>query len=94
MRRFAVAALLAASVVACSSAAPPSVTQPAAAPVDAHAILKQAAARYLRVAQQRDPYAGHPRFTDANGNWKGWAAKGETTLIPCNGTVAEVAFKP
>ena len=30
---------------------------------------------------------------DANGNWKGWAAKGETTMIPCNGTVGEVTFK-
>ena len=30
---------------------------------------------------------------DAKGNWKGWAWKGETTMIPCNGTVGEVTFK-
>jgi serine/threonine protein kinase len=29
---------------------------------------------------------------DANGNWKGWAAKGVTSNIPCNGTVGEVTF--
>jgi len=31
---------------------------------------------------------------DANGNWKGWVAKGQTTMIPCNGTVGEVRFEP
>jgi hypothetical protein len=29
---------------------------------------------------------------DVKGNWRGWVSKGQTTTIPCNGTVGEVTF--
>lgn len=30
---------------------------------------------------------------DAKGKWRGWAAKGVTTTIPCDGTVGEITFE-
>src|SRR5687767_8309855 len=70
MRRFAVAALLATSAAACSSSGPPVLPAPSRpVTIDAQSIFQRAAARYLAVAQQRDPFGGHPRFTNANGVW-------------------------